>query len=89
MGLSEMNPSQALANRSMCVDMLKVPSFMLKLTLKHPEDLVSRVILTRRFLDIIFYLLIFRSTLSPKEVTKLFPNKVQIMLSVMFNLSKE
>jgi len=53
MGLSEMNPSQALANRSMCVDMLKVPSFMLKLTLKHPEDLVSRVILTRRFLDLI------------------------------------
>ncbi|EDX18216.1 GD17348 [Drosophila simulans] len=41
MGLSEMNPSQALANRSMCVDMLKVPSFMLKLTLKHPEDLIA------------------------------------------------
>ncbi|KAH8244096.1 hypothetical protein KR038_003547 [Drosophila bunnanda] len=41
MALSEMNPSQALANRSMCVEMLKVPSFMLKLTLKHPEDLIA------------------------------------------------
>ncbi|XP_030378999.1 integrator complex subunit 2 [Scaptodrosophila lebanonensis] len=41
MALSEMNPTQALANRSMCVDMLKVPSFMLKLTLKHPEDLTA------------------------------------------------
>ncbi|XP_002067406.4 integrator complex subunit 2 [Drosophila willistoni] len=41
MALSEMNPSQALANRSMCVDMMKVPSFMLKLTLKHPEDLIA------------------------------------------------
>ncbi|KAH8304646.1 hypothetical protein KR018_010344 [Drosophila ironensis] len=41
MSLSEMNPTQALANRSMCVDMLKVPSFMLKLTLKHPRDLTA------------------------------------------------
>lgn len=41
MSLSEMNPSQALANRSMCVDMMKVPSFMLKLALKHSEDLVT------------------------------------------------
>lgn len=40
MALSEMNPSQALANRSMCVEMLKVPSFMLKLALKHSDDLV-------------------------------------------------
>ena len=40
MSLSEMNPSQALANRSMCVEMLKMPSFMLKLALKHSEDLV-------------------------------------------------
>lgn len=39
--LSEMNPSQALANRSMCVELMKVPSFMLKLALKHPDDLVS------------------------------------------------
>ncbi|XP_060662763.1 integrator complex subunit 2 [Drosophila nasuta] len=41
MSLSEMNPSQALANRSMCVEMLKVPSFMLKLALKHPDDLIA------------------------------------------------
>ncbi|KAL7742505.1 hypothetical protein ACLKA6_005663 [Drosophila palustris] len=41
MSLSEMNPSQALANRSMCVDMMKVPSFMLKLALKHPDDLIA------------------------------------------------
>lgn len=41
MSLSEMNPSQALANRSMCVDMMKMPSFMLKLALKHSEDLVT------------------------------------------------
>ncbi|XP_023162280.2 integrator complex subunit 2 [Drosophila hydei] len=41
MSLSEMNPSQALANRSMCVDMMKMPSFMLKLALKHSEDLIA------------------------------------------------
>ncbi|XP_033150227.1 integrator complex subunit 2 [Drosophila busckii] len=41
MALSEMNPSQALANRALCVELLKVPSLMLKLTLKHPDDLVA------------------------------------------------
>ncbi|EDV95403.1 GH17593 [Drosophila grimshawi] len=41
MALSEMNPSQALVNRSMCVEMMKVPSFMLKLALKHTDDLVA------------------------------------------------
>ncbi|XP_036319768.1 integrator complex subunit 2 [Rhagoletis pomonella] len=39
--LNEMNPSQALHTRSTCVDILKVPSFMLKLCLKFPEDLIA------------------------------------------------
>ncbi|XP_012161809.1 integrator complex subunit 2 [Ceratitis capitata] len=41
MALNEMNPSQALPTRSICVEILKVPSFMLKLCLKYPEDLVA------------------------------------------------
>ncbi|XP_067638477.1 integrator complex subunit 2 [Eurosta solidaginis] len=41
MALNEMNPSQALATRSICVEILKVPSFMLKLCLKFPEDLIA------------------------------------------------
>ncbi|XP_053950105.1 integrator complex subunit 2 [Anastrepha ludens] len=41
MALNEMNPSQALPTRSICVEILKVPSFMLKLCLKFPEDLIA------------------------------------------------
>ncbi|XP_017138123.1 integrator complex subunit 2 [Drosophila miranda] len=40
MSLSEMNPTQALANRTLCVEMMKGPSFMLKLALKHSDDLI-------------------------------------------------
>lgn len=40
MALSEINPSQALSTRAICVEILKVPSFMLKLCLKYPQDLV-------------------------------------------------
>ena len=41
MALSDINPSQALSTRAICVEMMKVPSFMLKLCLKYPEDLVG------------------------------------------------
>ncbi|KAI8116103.1 Integrator complex subunit 2 [Lucilia cuprina] len=41
MALSEINPSQALSTRAICVEILKVPSFMLKLCLKYPQDLIS------------------------------------------------
>lgn len=41
MSLSEINPSQALPTRAICVEILKVPSFMLKLCIKYPQDLVS------------------------------------------------
>ncbi|XP_055912059.1 integrator complex subunit 2 [Eupeodes corollae] len=39
--LSEMNPKQALSTRAICVDLMKVPSFMLKLSLKYPQDLIA------------------------------------------------
>lgn len=41
MALSEINPAQALSTRAICVEMMKVPSFMLKLCLKYPQDLVG------------------------------------------------
>lgn len=41
MALSEINPLQALSTRAICVEILKVPSFMLKLCLKYPQDLIS------------------------------------------------
>uniref|UniRef100_A0A1I8PBM4 Integrator complex subunit 2 n=1 Tax=Stomoxys calcitrans TaxID=35570 RepID=A0A1I8PBM4_STOCA len=41
MALSEINPTQALSTRAICVEILKVPSFMLKLCLKYPQDLIS------------------------------------------------
>lgn len=40
MNLNDMNPSQTQWARALCVDNMKVPTFMLKLTLKLPEDLV-------------------------------------------------
>ncbi|XP_055840595.1 integrator complex subunit 2 isoform X2 [Episyrphus balteatus] len=39
--LSEMNPKQALSTRAVCVDLMKVPSFMLRLSLKYPQDLIA------------------------------------------------
>lgn len=40
--LCDMNPGQALCVRSSCVEMGKMPSLMLKLSLKDPNDLVSQ-----------------------------------------------
>lgn len=39
--LSDMNPAQALTTRSLCVDMMKMPSLVLKLSLKDPQDLIA------------------------------------------------
>lgn len=39
--LCEMNPEQALATRTLCLELCKLPSLMLKLSLKDPQDLVS------------------------------------------------
>uniref|UniRef100_A0A1A9W910 Integrator complex subunit 2 n=1 Tax=Glossina brevipalpis TaxID=37001 RepID=A0A1A9W910_9MUSC len=41
MALSEINPSQSLSTRAICVEIMKVPSFMLKLCLKYPQDLIA------------------------------------------------
>lgn len=38
--LCDMNPGQALSTRTLCVDIAKMPSLMLKLSLKDPNDLV-------------------------------------------------
>lgn len=39
--LCDMNPGQAISTRTLCVEMGKMPSLMLKLSLKDPNDLVS------------------------------------------------
>lgn len=39
--LIELNPRQALTTRSLCVDLMKVPSLLLKLSLKDPQDLIG------------------------------------------------
>lgn len=39
--LCDMNPGQALPTRTLCVEMGKMPSLMLKLSLRDPMDLVS------------------------------------------------
>lgn len=39
--LCDMNPGQALPTRTLCVEIAKMPSLMLKLSLKDPNDLVS------------------------------------------------
>lgn len=39
--LCDMNPGQALSTRTLCVDIVKMPSLMLKLSLKDPNDLVK------------------------------------------------
>lgn len=39
--LSEMNPKQSLSTRAICVDLMKVPSYMLRLSLKYPKDLIA------------------------------------------------
>lgn len=39
--LCDMNPGQALPTRTLCVELLKMPSLMLKLSLKDPLDLVG------------------------------------------------
>ncbi|XP_062559708.1 integrator complex subunit 2 isoform X1 [Armigeres subalbatus] len=41
--LCEMNPSQALTTRTICVEQTKMPSLMLKLSLKDPQNLVAFV----------------------------------------------
>lgn len=38
--LCDMNPGQALSTRTLCVEMGKMPSLMLRLSLKDPVDLV-------------------------------------------------
>lgn len=39
--LCNMNPGQAISTRTLCVEMGKMPSLMLKLSLKDPNDLVT------------------------------------------------
>lgn len=39
--LCDMNPGQALTIRTLCVELGKMPSLMLRLSLKDPMDLVS------------------------------------------------
>lgn len=39
--LCEMNPGQALPMRTLCVELGKMPSLMLRLSLRDPMDLVS------------------------------------------------
>lgn len=41
--LCDMNPGQALTIRTMCVEMLKMPSLALRLSIKDPQDMVSFV----------------------------------------------
>ncbi|XP_052866771.1 integrator complex subunit 2 [Anopheles cruzii] len=41
--LSEMNPNQALSMRTICVETVKMPSLMIKLSLKDPQNLVAFV----------------------------------------------
>lgn len=41
--LSAMNPKQSLSTRALCVDMTKMPSLMLKLSLDDPKDLIAFV----------------------------------------------
>ncbi len=41
--LCEMNPAQALSTRTLCVEMTKMPSLMLRLSLKDPQDLIAFV----------------------------------------------
>lgn len=41
--LCDMNPGQALSTRTLCVELGKMPSLMLKLSLKDPMDLVSLI----------------------------------------------
>lgn len=41
--LCEMNPAQALSTRTLCVELLKMPSLMINLSLKDPQDLISFV----------------------------------------------
>lgn len=38
--LCDMNPCQAISTRTLCVEIGKMPSLMLKLSLKDPNDLV-------------------------------------------------
>ena len=38
--LCDMNPGQAISTRTLCVEIGKMPSLMLKLSLKDPNDLV-------------------------------------------------
>lgn len=44
--LCDMNPGQALPTRTLCVEIGKMPSLMLKLSLKDPMDLVRRFMFT-------------------------------------------
>ena len=39
--LCDMNPGQALPTRTICVELNKMPSLMLKLSLKDPQDLIA------------------------------------------------
>lgn len=57
--LCEMNPGQALATRTLCVEIARMPSLMLKLSLKEPDDLVRFQFLLSWFFT---YLISFQST---------------------------
>uniref|UniRef100_U5ETJ7 Integrator complex subunit 2 n=1 Tax=Corethrella appendiculata TaxID=1370023 RepID=U5ETJ7_9DIPT len=41
--LCEMNPAQSLPTRTLCVELTKMPSLMLKLSLRDPQDLIAFV----------------------------------------------
>lgn len=47
--LCDMNPGQAISTRTLCVEMGKMPSLMLKLSLKDPNDLVSCLVAEKQF----------------------------------------
>lgn len=57
--LCDMNPGQALPTRTLCVELCKMPSLMLKLSLQDPLDLVKTVSISFDLDDLIdfrFYL---------------------------------
>lgn len=54
--LCDMNPGQALSIRTLCVEIQEMPSLMLRLSLKLPEDLVCEVIESSPTIKIYFLL---------------------------------
>lgn len=59
--LCDMNPGQSLPIRTLCVELGKMPSLMLRLSLKDPMDLVcSQGLYVSRFLFLIHVIYSFR-----------------------------